>query len=129
LLIWLSDIIAPLLEGSAPEIMGPYTTLFTHGFDSAVITPAAVIAGVSLLRRKPLGYLLAAPILILCTLIGVVVIGQTAAQTLVGLVFPVEIYIGMIGTWMVMGAFAIGLTVSFFRNLAVKNDNFSQPPV
>jgi hypothetical protein len=128
-LIWLSDIIAPLLEGSAPEIMGPYTTLFTHGFDSAVITPAAVIAGVSLLRRKPLGYLLAAPILILCTLIGVVVIGQTAAQTLVGLVFPLQIYIGMIGTWMVMGAFAIGLTVSFFRNIASEDDNFSQPPV
>jgi hypothetical protein len=116
LLIWLSDIIMPLLEGSAPQIMGPYTTLFTHGFDSAVITPADVFAGVSLLRHQPLGYLLSVPILILCTLIGVVVIGQTAAQTLVGLVFPVEIYIGMIGTWMVIGAFAICLTVSFFRN-------------
>jgi hypothetical protein len=120
LLIWLSDITAPLLDGRAPEIMGPYTTLFTHGFDSAVITPAAVIAGVSLLRRKPLGYLLAAPILILCTLIGVVVIGQTAAQALAGLVFPLQIYIGMIGTWIVMGAFAIGLTVLFFQNLATE---------
>jgi hypothetical protein len=118
LLIWLSEIIAPLLEGSAPEIMGSYTTLFTHGFDSAVITPAAVIAGVCLLRRKPLGYLLAAPILILCTLIGAVVIGQAVVQTLVGLVFPVQIYIGMIGTWIVMGVFAIGLTISFFRSLS-----------
>jgi hypothetical protein len=118
LLIWLSEIIASLLEGSAPEIMGPYTTLFTHGFDSAVITPAAVIAGASLWRRKPLGYLLAAPILILCALIGAVVIGQTVVQTLVGLVFPVQIYIGMIGSWIVLGAFAIGLTISFFRNLS-----------
>jgi len=117
LLIWLSEIILPILEGSAPEIMGSYTTLFTHGFDSAVITPAAIIAGVCLLRRNPLGYLLAAPILILCALIGAVVIGQTVVQTLVGLVFPPQIYIGMIGTWIVMGAFAIGLTVSFFRNL------------
>jgi hypothetical protein len=117
LLIWLSEIITPILEGGAPEIMGTYTTLFTHGFDSAIITPAAVIAGVCLLRRNPLGYLLAAPILILCTLIGAVVIGQTVVQTLVGLVFPIQIYIGMIGTWIVMGAFAIGLTASFFRNL------------
>jgi hypothetical protein len=117
LLIWLSEVIPPILAGGAPEIMGIYTTLFTHGFDSAVITPAAVIAGVCLLRRHPLGYLLAAPILILCTLIGAVVIGQTVAQTLVGLVFPPQIYVGMIGTWIVMGAFAIGLTVSFFRNL------------
>jgi hypothetical protein len=98
--------------------MGTYTTLFTHGFDSAVITPAAVIAGICLLRRNPLGYLLAAPILILCTLIGAVVIGQTVFQILVGLVFPAQIYIGMIGSWIVMGAFAIGLTISFFRNLS-----------
>lgn len=118
LLIWLSEVIPPILAGGAPEIMGTYTTLFTHGFDSAVITPAAVIAGVCLLRRNPLGYLLAAPILILCTLIGAVVIGQTVVQTLVGLVFPPQIYVGMIGTWIVMGAFAIGLTISFFRNLA-----------
>jgi hypothetical protein len=117
LLIWLSEVISNTLAGGAPEIMGTYTTLFTHGFDSAVITPAAVIAGVCLLRRNPLGYLLAAPILILCTLIGAVVIGQTVAQTLVGLVFPPQIYSGMIGSWIVMGAFAIGLTVSFFRNL------------
>lgn len=118
LLIWLSEVIPPILTGDAPEIMGTYTTLFTHGFDSAVITPAAVIAGVCLLRRNPLGYLLAAPILILCTLIGAVVIGQTVVQTLVGMVFPPQIYIGMIGTWIVMGAFAIGLTILFFRNLA-----------
>lgn len=118
LLIWMSEVIPPILTGGAPEIMGTYTTLFTHGFDSAVITPAAVIAGVCLLRRNPLGYLLAAPILILCTLIGAVVIGQTVVQTLVGMVFPPQIYIGMIGTWIVMGAFAIGLTILFFRNLA-----------
>lgn len=118
LLIWLSEVIPPILTGDAPEIMGTYTTLFTHGFDSAVITPAAVIAGVCLLRRNPLGYLLAAPILILCTLIGAVVIGQTVVQTLVGMVFPPQIYVGMIGTWIVMGAFAIGLTILFFRNLA-----------
>lgn len=118
LLIWLSEVIPPILVGGAPEIMGTYTTLFTHGFDSAVITPAAVIAGICLLRRNPLGYLLAAPILILCTLIGAVVIGQTVFQILVGLVFPAQIYIGMIGSWIVMGAFAIGLTISFFRNLS-----------
>lgn len=117
LLIWLSEIFVPLLAGTAPEIMGPYTTLFTHGFDSAVITPAAVIAGVCLVRRKPLGYLLTIPILILCTLIGAVVIGQSVAQTLVRLVFPPQIYIGMIGSWIVMGGFAIGLTASSFRNL------------
>ncbi|MBP1468648.1 hypothetical protein EYB53_023240 [Candidatus Chloroploca sp. M-50] len=118
LFIWLSDLIEPLLNGSAPVLLGPYTTMFTHSFDSAVITPAAVMTAIFLLQRKPLGYLLAAPMLMLCTLIGVVVIGQTISQTLEGITFPIGIYIGMIGSWVVMGAFAIGLTISFFRNLS-----------
>lgn len=118
LMLWLSELIGPLMTGQAPANLGPYTTMFTHGFDSAVITPACVITGIYLLQRKPLGYLLAAPLLILCTLIGVVVIGQTISQTLAGFVFPVGVYVGMIGSWVVMGAFAIGLTVRFFRSVS-----------
>lgn len=117
LLIWLSEVIGPLLTGSAPSLIGPYTTLFTHGFDSAVITPAAVLAGILLWRRRALGYLLAAPIMLFCALVGVVVIAQSISQTLAGLVFPIPVYIGMIGSWVVMGGFALGLTRSFFRNL------------
>jgi hypothetical protein len=118
LLLWLSELIGPLMTGQAPEHLGPYTTMFTHGFDSAVITPAAVITGIYLLRRKPLGTLLAAPLLILCTLIGIVVIAQTISQALAGIVFPIGVYIGMIGSWVVMGAFAVGLTIAFFRNVS-----------
>jgi hypothetical protein len=92
--------------------------MFTHGFDSAVITPATVIAGIYLLKRKPLGYLLAAPLLILCSIIGVTVLAQTTSQTLAGFVFPIGVYIGMIGSWVVMGAFAVGLTIRFFRTIS-----------
>lgn len=115
--IWMSEVIPALFSGVAPATLGPYTTLYTHGFDSAVITPAAVLSGIFLLQRKPIGYLLTAPILILCTLIGLVVIGQTVSQALAGLVFPIGVYIGMIGSWLVMGAFAIGLTLAYFRHV------------
>ena len=118
LIIWLSELIDPLMSGTAPEIMGPYTTLFTHGFDSAVITPTLVLAGVSLWKRRPLGYMLAVPLLLFCTLVGVVVIAQTISQALAGLIFSPGIYIGMIGTWVVMGACAIGFTLAYFRNLS-----------
>ena len=63
LFLWLSELIGPLMTGQAPANLGPYTTMFTHGFDSAVITPATVVTGIYLLKRKPLGYLLAAPLL------------------------------------------------------------------
>jgi hypothetical protein len=117
LFIWMSDILPALISGIAPATLGPYTSMYTHGFDSAVITPAAVLIGIFLLQRKPLGYLFCAPILILCALIGVVVVGQTVSQFLAGLVFPPGVYIGMIGSWVVMGAFAVGLTISYFRHL------------
>lgn len=116
--LWLSELMEPLTTGQAPTNLGPYTTMFTHGFDLAIITPAAALTGIFLLQRKPLGYLLAAPILILCTLIGIVVIAQTISQTLEGIVFPIGVYIGMVGSWIIMGAFAIGMTISFFRNLS-----------
>ena len=118
MMLWLSELIAPIMTGQAPVNLSHYTTMFTHGFDSAVITPACVITGVYLLKRKPLGYLLAAPLLILCTIIGVTVIAQTTSQTLAGFVFPIGVYIGMIGSWVVMGAFAVGLAISFFRNIS-----------
>jgi len=118
LFLWLSELIAPIMTGQAPVNLGHYTTMFTHGFDSAVITPATMVTGIFLLKRKPLGYLLAAPLLILCTIIGVTVIAQTTSQTLAGFVFPIGVYIGMIGSWVVMGAFAVGLAISFFRNVS-----------
>lgn len=123
LMLWLSELIGPLLTGTAPANLGPYTTMFTHGFDSAVITPATVITGVYLLKQKPLGYLLAAPLLILCSIIGVTVIAQTISQSMVGIVFPVGVYIGMIGSWVVMGAFAVGLAIRFFHNLSVTSSS------
>ncbi|MBL0347971.1 hypothetical protein [Candidatus Villigracilis affinis] len=51
LMLWLSELIGPLMTGQAPANLGPYTTMFTHGFDSAVITPATVITGIFSPRR------------------------------------------------------------------------------
>ena len=118
LFLWLSELIGPLMAGQAPANLGPYTTMFTHGFDSAVITPATVITGIYLLKRKPVGYLLAAPLLILCTIIGVTVLSQTIYQATEGITFPIGVYIGMIGSWVVMGAFAVVLAIRYFRNIS-----------
>ncbi len=118
LFIWLSEIIGPLRQGQVPaEALGPYTTMVTHALDIAIIAPATMVTAVYLLRRDPVGYLLAAPLLILCALIGAVVIAQTVFQTLAGITFPIGVYIGMIGSWVVLGVFAIWLTLAFFRNL------------
>jgi hypothetical protein len=91
--------------------------MYTHAFDIAIISPAALLTGIYLWRRAPLGYLLAAPMLVMCTLVGAVVIAQTIAQTLAGIRLPMGIYIGSIGSWVVLGAFAIWLTVGYLRSV------------
>lgn len=116
--IWLSEIIGPLLQAEVPEAIGPYTTMVTHALDMAVIAPAALLTVVYLRRRESVGYLLAAPLLILCTLIGVVVIAQTIFQLSAGVTLSVGVLIGMVGSWVVMGVFAIWLTLAFFRSLS-----------
>lgn len=122
LMLWLSELIGPLLAGTAPANLGPYTTMFTHGFDSAVITPATVVTGIYLLRKNSLGYLFAAPLLILCSLIGVAVITQTITQAFNGILFPIPVYIGMIGSWVVMGAFAVAFTIRLFQNISERSN-------
>lgn len=92
------ELFAPIMTGQAPVNLSHYTTMFTHGCASAVITPACEITGIYLLKRKPLGYLSAALLLILCTIIGATVIAQTTSQMLAGFVFPIGVYIGMIGS-------------------------------
>jgi hypothetical protein len=121
LLLWLSDLIGPLTTGSPPTNLGPYTTMFTHGFDSAVITPATILTGIYLLRRRPIGYLFAAPLLVFSVQNGLTVIAATISQTLEGIIFPIGVYVGMIGSWVVMGAFAFGLILQFFRNFSETN--------
>jgi hypothetical protein len=74
--------------------------------------------GIYLLRRAPVGYLLAAPMLVMCTLVGAVVIAQTIAQTLAGIRLPIGVYIGSIGSWVVLGGVAIWLTVGYLRSVA-----------
>lgn len=64
LLMWLGRIVPSLISGGEPAGLDHYTTLVIQALDLGFIVPSAFIAGVSLIRRKSLGYLLA-PVLIL----------------------------------------------------------------
>jgi hypothetical protein len=115
--IWLSEIIGPLVEGQVPRGLGAYTTMFTHALDTAVITPVLILAGVLLLRRAALGYLLASTLLVLCTLVGIMVVAQTIAQSLVGVELSMGQFIGIVGSFVVMGLIASWLTVALLRHI------------
>lgn len=118
--IWLSDMIPAMAQGSVPAVLASYTTIYTYAFDIAVITPTAILAGVLLLRRAALGYLLAPILTILCTFVGLTVISQTIFQLNAGITFSPGQFAGLIGSWVVMAGFAIVLVIAFFRHFAIK---------
>lgn len=117
-LVWLSEIVVPLVQGQPPALLASYTTMVTHAFDTAVITPSVVLAGVLLRRRVGLGYLLAATVLVLNTLVGCMVVAQTTAQVLMGVTLSTGQFVGIVGAFVLMSLIALGLTLVFFRNIS-----------
>lgn len=63
-MLWLGKIGTAITSGAAPVGLEHYTTLVIQGMDLGFIVPTAVFSGISLLKRKPIGYLLSSVIII-----------------------------------------------------------------
>lgn len=115
--VWLIDIIGGLAQGRAPENLASYTTEITYPIDLGIIAPAAFLGGVLVLRRAPLGYVLAATLLTLNALVGVMVVGQSIAQTLAGITLSTVEWVAFVGTFVVMSVVAVWLLALLFRHI------------
>lgn len=116
--IWLSDVISALTTNGVPEALGSHVALVTYTLDVGIIAPACILAGMLLLRRSPLGYLLSGILTMLLALVGAMVIGQTVMQLNLGLQFSPGQLIGMVATWIILGGIAVWFAVAFLRNLS-----------
>ena len=117
-LIWLALSIVPaLLQSKAAPEAYFYTTFMTGIVDIGIIAPALLVAGVLILRRAPLGYLLASTMLVFTCILGpnlaaggviqvaekVITMGQAMAFTV---------------PFVILALIAIGLTVRLFRSFS-----------
>lgn len=115
ILVWAGlDILPALLAGQAPALNG-YTTLPTHALDMGVIAPAAIVAGVLLLRRAPVGYLLTASMLIMGSILGPAVLVLTGAQMLAGTLTTAET-MAFGAPFVVLTVFSLWCTAILFRH-------------
>jgi hypothetical protein len=128
--IWLSDALNALVANQAPNTLGPYTTMVTYTLDVGIIAPAALLASILLLRRRPLGYLLAGILTIMLALVGVMVIAQTVMQLNAGIQFSPGELVGKVGSWILLGGVAAWLGLVFLRSLpgAAERQSDSIPP-
>lgn len=94
LLMWLGLIVPPLLVGQVPQGLESTTTLVIQVLDLGVIAPVAVLSGILLLRRVPLGYLLASTVLVKSVTLGTAVSAMVVRQLLAGVPLPIIQIVG-----------------------------------
>jgi hypothetical protein len=116
--IWLSDAFSALIANQAPAVLGPYTTVVTYTIDVGIIAPAALLASILLFRNRPLGYLLAGILTIMLAQVGAMVVLQTVMQLNAGIQFSTDELVGKFGSWILLGGFAVWLTIVFLRSLS-----------
>lgn len=113
--VWLIEIIMGLLGGHVPMNLDSYTTDVTAVIDVGVILPTCWLAGVLLLQRKRLGYLIASTMLILLVLIGLIVASQTVMQILDGIVLKPGEIAAYVTPFISLSAIAILLEARLLR--------------
>ena len=117
-LVWLAPSIAALLDGGVPDRSEGYTTAVTIALDLAIIVPACFICGALLLRRAPLGYLLAFPLLGIIVMLGPGFVAQTWWQSAAGVEFTAAEVAGPIGGFGLVALFAVWVAVAVLRRLS-----------
>ena len=87
----------------------------TYSLDLAVVAPSAALAGLLVRRREPLGYLMAAPLLVIIVLLLPTISLSTALQAAAGISFtPAEI-IGPVAVFGVLGVVGARLLCRLLR--------------
>ena len=118
LFVWLIEPITALIQGRPPEHLGPYSTLFTNAVDLSIIVPTAFVAGGLILRRNPLGYLMAIPLLVLEAMLAPLIVAQSVSQVQAGVSFTPGEMVGPIAGFAVLGLLAIWIIVAILRNIS-----------
>ncbi|KUP05947.1 hypothetical protein Q75_09770 [Bacillus coahuilensis p1.1.43] len=113
--IWLVEIIGALATNEIPFGAIGYTTDITTVLDLGVIAPLSFITCYLLVKRKPIAFLFASNLVTLSGFIGLMVIAQTVAQALEGIILPVGQYVGFVGTFVMLSLFAFSLTIRMYK--------------
>lgn len=117
-LIWLTFIIPTVISNTPMEIIDIYTSEPTFVIDLAIILPTTWYCGFSLLAKKHFAYQLTPVLLTALTGVGVCVIAQTFVQTALGIVLNPGQLFGLVISFVILGAVALGLNSRLLRRLS-----------
>jgi len=83
-LLWMKKIIPTITNGTVPEGLEHYTTLVIQGLDLGFLVPIALLSGLMIIKRKPLGYLLSSVIIMKGFTMGAALTAMIIGQYLAG---------------------------------------------
>jgi hypothetical protein len=117
--VWFGMGLLPaLLRGGPPDRLDSYTTPVTYALDLGIIMPLVFLSGLLILRRAPLGYLIACPLLVLEASLAPIIAAQTMAQLSAGVVLRPAQIAGPIGGFVVLATIAVWAVVAVLRGIA-----------
>lgn len=118
LVVWAGPLVAALISGEVPGRLDIYTTKLTEALDLATITPATLLAGALILRRAPLGYLIALSLLVLEAMLAPLIVAQTVSQLWAGVPFTTGEVVGPMAGFLILAAVALWVLVAILRNIS-----------
>jgi hypothetical protein len=118
LVVWLGPLLSALIQNQPPALLGSYTTKVTDVLDLGLITPTTFIAGVLILRRASLGYLIACSLLVLEIMLLPMIVLQAISQISAGISFTPGEIIGPIAGFATLGLFALWVLVAILRHIS-----------
>jgi hypothetical protein len=117
-IIWLSPLISGLMQGQPPVTLSSYYTgRVTDALDLGIITPSAFIAGILMLRRAPIGYLIALSLLVLEIMLLPIILAQTFFQIAAGVSFTPNEILGSITGFFILSLLSLWVAISILRNI------------
>ncbi len=105
-LLWLGEVVPPLLDGSIyPAGLDHYTTLIVQGFDLGLLLPISFVVGLLLKRKMATGYLFGIPYIVFLSLLMTALTAKIIAMGLAGVnIIPAVIIIPVVNVFAVVCA-------------------------
>ena len=83
--LWLGVVVPPLLDGSIyPKAVEHYTTLIVQGIDLGLLLPLSFVSGYLLIRKRPLGFLVAPAYLVFLSLLMIALLAKITYMGIMG---------------------------------------------
>jgi hypothetical protein len=102
--VWVSPLVDGLAHGRPPALLDHYTTLVTPALDLAIVTPAAFVSGVLILRRDLNGYRIACALIGLVSMLAPIIALSTINQLRAGVSFSLAELAGPVAGFLVLGS-------------------------